>query len=127
LNPHPEDGWHESAVVGPAIIAGLRQVQLDRGVPRTLVYDRTLYLMAFVLLCGLICNFFIKPVHEKHWMSDEELVRERALQREDRTAADAETAARGGFGIGGVLAGLAVGIPFCIGLYIALQKAPALF
>jgi hypothetical protein len=60
-------------------------------------------------------------------MSDEDLVRERTLLREDRVTADAQTAARGAFGLGGVLAWLAVGVPFLIGLYIALEKAAALF
>jgi hypothetical protein len=60
-------------------------------------------------------------------MSDEELARERSLQHEDRVAADAETAARGQFGVGGVLAWVAVGVPFGIGLYIAIKKAAALF
>jgi MFS family permease len=118
--------WSVAGVVGPAIIAGIRQFQLDHGVPHDRVYDITLYIMAFLLLCGFICNFFVRPVHEKHWMTDEEVARERALLREDRVAADAETAARGSFGIIGVLAWLAVGVPFLIGLYIALSKAAAL-
>jgi MFS family permease len=118
--------WSAAGIVGPAIIAGLRQVQLDHGVARNLVYDRTLYIMAFLLFCGLICNFFIKPVDKKYWMTDDELAAERALQHEDRISGDAQSAARGSFGIGGVLAWLAVGIPFCIGLLIALQKAVAL-
>ena len=42
-------------------------------------------------------------------------------------AGGAQAAARGGFGSIGALAWLAVGIPFGIGLYIALQKAAALF
>jgi MFS family permease len=119
--------WSVAGVVGPALIAGLRQFEIDHGVAHNLVYDVTLYVMAFLLLCGLVCNFFIKPVHERHWMSDEELARERTLQREDRMSAGAESAARGSFGFGGVLAWLAVGIPFLIGLYIALDKAAALF
>ena len=118
--------WSVAGVVGPALIAGLRQFQIDHGVAHNPVYDVTLYIMAVLLFCGLICNFFIKPVDKKHWMSDKELARERALQREDRKAAGAEIAARGGFGIAGVLAWLAVGIPFGIGLFIALQKAAAL-
>jgi len=60
-------------------------------------------------------------------MTEQELARERALQREDRASEGAERAARGRFGITGVLAWLAVGVPFCIGLSIALQKAAALF
>ena len=119
--------WSVAGVVGPALIAGLRQAQLAAGVPSHFVYDRTLYIMAFLLFCGLICNAMVRPVHEKHYMSDAELARERALQREDRTAAGAELAARGGFGAVGALAWLAVGVPFLIGLYIALAKAAALF
>ncbi|HUC65885.1 MAG TPA: OFA family MFS transporter [Stellaceae bacterium] len=119
--------WSVAGVVGPALIAELRQFELDHGVAHNLVYDVTLYIMAALLFCGLVCNFFVKPVHEKHHMDTEELARERALQREDRISASAETAARGSFGGGGVLAWLAVGVPFCAGLYIALTKAAALF
>jgi len=119
--------WSVAGVVGPALIASLRQFELDHGVAHNLIYDVTLYVMAFLLFCGLVCNFFVKPVDNKHWMNDLELARERALQREDQKAAGAEFAARGNFGIGGVLAWLAVGIPFGIGLFIALQKAAALF
>jgi MFS family permease len=119
--------WSVAGVAGPALIAGLRQFQIDHGVAHNLVYDVTLYIMGFLLLCGLVCNFFIRPVDKKYWMTDEELGRERALQREDRAVARAEAAARGGFGVIGVLAWLAVAIPFCVGLFIALQKAAALF
>ena len=105
----------------------MRQVQLDNGVPKNLVYDGTLYVMAGLLFCGLICNLLIRPVHEAHFMTDEELGRERALQHEAEVAGGAETAARGGFGLLGLVAWLAVGVPFAIGLYIALQKAAALF
>ena len=119
--------WSVAGVVGPSLIAGLRQFEIDHGVAHNLIYDITLYIMAVLLFGGLICNFFVKPVHEKHWMNDEELARERALLHEDRLAANADTAARGTFGIGGVLAWLAVGVPFFIGLYIAIDKAAALF
>lgn len=119
--------WSVAGVAGPALIASLRQFEIDHGVAHNLIYDVTLYVMAFLLFCGLVCNFFVKPVHEKHWMDNQELARERALQHEDQKAAGAESAARGSFGVAGVLAWLAVGIPFCIGLFIALQKAVALF
>jgi len=118
--------WSVAGVAGPMLIAALRQAQLDSGVPKNLVYDGTLYIMAGLLAVGLICNLLIRPVHGKHYMTDEALLRERSLQHEDMAATDAETAARGGFGILGVVAWLAVGVPFAIGLYIALQKAAAL-
>jgi MFS family permease len=119
--------WSAAGVIGPFLIAAIRQTQLDSGVAKTLVYDRTLYIMAFLLLLGLICNALVRPVKDSVFMTEDELARERSLQHEDRITASAETAARGGFGIGGVLAWLAVGVPFLIGLYIALAKAAALF
>jgi len=118
--------WSVAGVAGPMLIAAARQTQLDHGVPKALVYDGTLYLMAGLLFVGLICNLLIRPVGEKHQMTAEALAREEALLHETTAAAAAETAARGGFGLIGVLAWLAVGIPFAIGLLIALQKAAAL-
>ena len=119
--------WSVAGVAGPALIAALRQAQLDNGVPKNLVYDGTLYVMAGLLFCGLICNLLIRPVNASHFMTDDELSAERALQHDAEAAGGAETAARGGFGLLGVIAWLAVGIPFAIGLIIALQKAAALF
>ncbi|MEO6800943.1 MAG: OFA family MFS transporter [Rhodanobacter sp.] len=119
--------WSAAGIIGPFLIAAIRQAQIDSGVAKTLVYDRTLYIMAVLLLLGLICNALVKPVKETHYMSDAELANERALQHEHHVAANAETSARGSFGVVGTLAWLAVGIPFLIGLYIALAKAAALF
>ncbi len=53
--------WSVAGVVGPAIIAGLREVQLANGVPKNLVYDGTLYIMAGLLLIGLISNALVRP------------------------------------------------------------------
>ena len=119
--------WSVAGVVGPVLIANLRQFQLDHGVAKTQVYNITLYIMAGLLLVGVICNFFVKPVDPKYQMTDEEIARERALLNEDRVAANASAAARGSFGAVGIIAWLAVGIPFFIGLVIAIQKAAGLF
>jgi MFS family permease len=119
--------WSAAGVIGPFLIANLRQFEINHGVAHARVYDITLYIMAFLLFCGLICNAFVKPVDSKYLMSAEEVARERALLHEDRVAADADKAARGSFGIAGVLAWSAVGIPFLIGLYIAIAKAAVLF
>ena len=73
--------WSVAGVAGPALIAGIRQFQIDHGVPHNHVYDVTLYLMALLLFCGLVCNFFIKPVHEKHHATDDELARGRDPRR----------------------------------------------
>jgi len=119
--------WSVAGVVGPALIAGLRDTQLAHGVARNLVYDRTLYIMAGVLLVGQVCNLFVRPVNEKNYMTDDELAHERALQREDHAAANATTAAQGAFGWLGAGAWLVVGIPFLIALSIAIKSAATLF
>lgn len=118
--------WSAAGVVGPALIASLRQVQLDAGVAHNKIYDRTLYIMAGLLLIGFVCNLLVRPVSEKHLMSDAELAHERALQKEDREDPNASRAARGTFGLVGAIVWLAVAIPFGVGVYIALQKALAL-
>lgn len=119
--------WSAAGIVGPLMIAALREAQLNAGLEASQVYDRTLYIMAGLLLLGLICNLLVRPVKAEHHMSDDEVERERALQHDDSASVNAETAARGRFGVGGVLAWLGVGVPFLIGLYIALAKAAALF
>ena len=118
--------WSVAGVVGPALIAKLREAQLAAGIPKNLVYDRTLYIMAALLFVGFVCNLLVRPVNPKYYMSPEQLAKERSLQREVReTAADVAVAPGAA---GPLVAGawLAVGIPFLIGLYIALQKAAAL-
>lgn len=119
--------WTAAGLIGPLIIAALREAQLKAGVEPALVYDRTLYIMAGLLFLGLICNALVRPVKESDQMSAEEVAHERSLQHDDSVSGSAETAARGKFGVGGVLAWLGVGVPFLIGLYIALAKAAALF
>ena len=119
--------WSAAGLVGPLIIGALRDAQLQAGVDQALVYDRTLYIMAGLLFVGLICNALVRPVHDDHHMDDEEVARERELQNDSGVAANAETAARGQFGVTGVLCWLGVGVPFLIGLYIAIAKAAALF
>lgn len=119
--------WSVAGVAGPALIAGLRDAQLAHGVPKNLVYDDTLYIMAGLLFVGFICNLLVRPVNENNYMTDEELAHERALQHEDHAAANAATAARGSFGGLGVVAWLAVGVPFLIGLAIAIKSSAALF
>ena len=119
--------WSVAGIIGPTLIAGLRQFQIDHGVAHNLVYDITLYIMAFLLFCGLVCNFFVKPVDPKYYATEEELARERTLRHDDHTAPGAQSAARGSFGLLGVLSWLVVGIPFLIGLYIICTKVAAMF
>ncbi len=110
------------------MIAKLREAQLSHGIAKNLVYDRTLYIMAGLLFVGFICNLLVRPVDEKYLMSPEELERERSLQREAQHAAATATPYETGSAVWLLaIAWLAVGVPFIIGLYIALKKAAPLF
>ncbi|MET0505380.1 MAG: OFA family MFS transporter, partial [Luteibacter sp.] len=44
--------WSVAGVIGPVLIASIREAQLGAGVAKTLVYDRTLYILAGLLLVG---------------------------------------------------------------------------
>ncbi len=119
--------WSVAGIVGPTLISNLREFQLAHGVQKALVYDGTLYIMAGLLAVGFICNLLIRPVDPKNFMTETELAAERVRAHQAGSGEGAPDAARGAFGITGLIAWLAVGIPFAIGLWIALQKAAALF
>jgi len=111
--------WSLAGVVGPALIAGLRQSQLDHGVPKAEVYNLTLDIMAALLVVGLICNLLVRPVSARRMMIEE--------IGGAPPPASVVPAPSEPLGLKGALAWLAVGLPFAIGLFIALQKAAKLF
>src|SRR4029079_11816733 len=69
--------WSAAGIFGPVIVNYLREYQLDHGVPRAQVYDITAYILCGLLAIGVILNWMIKPVDEKHYMSEAELESER--------------------------------------------------
>ena len=120
--------WSVAGIIGPVLIANVRELQLRAGVAPSLVYDRTLYMLAGLLFIGFFCNLWVEPVHDRHYMTEDELETERRLTRgRTRVAADAGNAARGSLGLRGFLAWVAVGLPFWIAVWIALEKAAGLF
>ena len=122
--------WSVAGILGPVLIANVRQAQISAGVPHNLVYDRTLYILAGMLALGFVCNLLVKPVAPSNHMTPDELARERGLQHEASASGRpvaVEGVGNGAFGLVGLLAWLGVGTPFVIGVYIALSKAVALF
>jgi MFS family permease len=117
--------WSAAGIFGPVIVNYVREYQLDHGVPRAQVYDITAYILCGLLAIGVICNAMIKPVAEKHYMSDAELEAERRRGHEGgslQSGAPADTPAALG-----LAAWLAVGIPLAWGVWITLEKAFVLF
>jgi MFS family permease len=121
--------WSTAGIIGPVVVNYLREFQLAAGVPRDRLYDSTMYILCAMLAGGLICNFLIKPVSPKWYMSEAEVAK---LQ-----AAGAKSAAaiqHGSFGIGrggldakAALFWLFVGIPLAWGVWKTLLSAAKIF
>ena len=123
--------WSTAGVLGPYVVNSLRDSQIESGVPKALVYDNTMYILAGFLLVGLICNLLVRPVAGHFFMSAEQLAYERKLAHERAEGVSVSGLATGGVsggsGAAALLAWLAVGIPLAIGILITLQKAANLF
>ncbi|WP_420963016.1 OFA family MFS transporter [Brucella sp. IR073] len=120
--------WATAGIVGPVVVNYIREFQIDAGVPRELVYNFTMYILAGMLALGFLANLFVKPLSEKWFMSDAEVA---ALQAKSAAAAAGPT---GSFGIGtggldtkAALAWAAVGIPILWGVWVTFQKSIVLF
>jgi len=119
--------WATAGIIGPVVVNYIREFQLRAGIPPDQVYDFTMYILAGMLVLGLIANMLVRPLPAKWFMSDEEVA---ALQA--KTAAQAGPTGSFGIGTGGLdakaaLAWAAVGIPILWGVWITLQKTAALF
>jgi MFS family permease len=121
--------WSTAGIIGPVVVNYIREAQLAAGVPRDHLYDFTIYILCGMLIIGLICNFLVKPVNPKWYMSGDEVAKLRAA-----SAKSTAGTASGSFGIGkGGLDWKAavfwafVGIPLAWGVWITLKSAAALF
>jgi MFS family permease len=57
--------WSVAAVLGPQLVNYSSTYRIEHGVPRAQAYNLTMYLMAGLLLAGLLCNLLVRPVDER--------------------------------------------------------------
>lgn len=57
--------WSMAAVLGPQLITYISAYQINHGVPRGRAYNVTMYVMAAILLAGLVANLCVRPVDER--------------------------------------------------------------
>jgi len=119
--------WSTAGIIGPVIVNYIREYEKAAGVPADRFYDVTLYVLAGLLVLGLIANSLVRPVAERWYMRQEDVL---ALQ--PRTAGT--TLGTGSFGIGrggldakSALAWLLVGGPIAWGVWVTIAKASVLF
>jgi MFS family permease len=122
--------WSVAGILGPVVVNYIREYQLARGVPPAQAYNTTLYLLAGLLLIGLLCNLLVRPVADRHYMSDAQLAAEREKGHENVAARDGTAGAPAvvaaiapRFTVGVALAWLAVGLPLAWGVWTTLTKA----
>jgi MFS family permease len=121
--------WSVAGVLGPVVVNYIREYQLARGLPPDQAYNMTMYVLAAFLLVGLVCNLLVRPVADRHFMSEDELAAERAKAHEAAPAVGAGqgAAARSSSPLAVALAWIAVGLPLLWGIWMTLAKALPLF
>ena len=122
--------WATAGVLGPVVVNYMREYQLALGLPREQVYNQTMYILAGMLVIGLVCNLLVRPLADKWFMTDAELAAEKRLAHEKSAASEAASARQAHDSVSPavlVLAWAAVGLPLAWGVYRTLQSVAKFF
>jgi MFS family permease len=57
--------WSAAGIFGPVLVNYIREYQIGHGVPKAQAYDVTMFIMAGLLVIGLFCNLFVRPVNPR--------------------------------------------------------------
>ncbi len=96
--------------------------------PRDQLYNSTMYVLCGMLVIGLICNYLVKPVDPKWYMSQDEVAKlQAATAQSGAGAAGSFGIGKGGFDAQAALFWAFVGIPLAWGIWITLQSAAKIF
>jgi len=60
--------WSAAGIAGPVAVNYIREYQITHGVAKADAYNITMYLMAILLVVGLVCNLAVKALNERHYM-----------------------------------------------------------
>ena len=127
--------WSTAGVLGPVLVSFISQRALQAGVAKANVYDQTLYVMAGLLVVGLVANLLIRPLSARWFMAPAELAAVQGGQPPivpgATMAVPPATAGTSGIGLGGLTAAAAVAwlcviLPLCYGLYMTLTGVAGL-
>lgn len=123
--------WAAAGILGPSVIAFIREAQIESGIPPAQAYNTTLYILAGMLVIGMLCNLLVRPVAAHHFMTEEELERERMLAHESGHGAPIPAtlswhASPASWRLVAV-AWLLVGVPMLWAVWRTLSTAAALF
>ena len=122
--------WSTAGVLGPVLVNYIREYQLGAGVPPAQAYNVTMYVLAGLLALGLMCNLLVRPVKERHYMTEETPAAPSGTPGSTVRGTKFETGAKarnGSSSLTVAAAWLAVGIPLAYGLWTTIQQTTVLF
>jgi MFS family permease len=122
--------WSTAGILGPVLVNYLRESQIARGVAPGDSYRLTMWILAGLLALGFLANLLVRPVASRHFMSDEELARERAMGSETPGGAapaplESVPPSRASW-IAAAAAWTGIGLPLAWGIWKTVEKALAL-
>jgi MFS family permease len=65
--------WSMAAVLGPQLVNYISTYRIEHGTARAQAYNATMYLMAGLLLVGLVCNLLVRPVEKRFHYQEADL------------------------------------------------------
>jgi MFS family permease len=119
--------WSVAGIVGPVVVNYIREFQLARGLPADEAYGFTMYVLAAMLLGGLLCNMLIGPVARRHHMTAAQLATERARSRDQLVSPPADPGTPRARWFLLVAAWTAIALPLAWGVWVTLSKSLPLF
>jgi len=112
--------WSTAGIIGPVLVNYIREAELAAGIPKQQVYDFTLYILAGLLVLGLIANALVKTQIPKP---------KSQTPRSDPGSRNPDPGMRGAaaFSLRAATAWAAVGLPLAWGTWVTLTQAFVLF
>jgi MFS family permease len=66
--------WSAAGIIGPLIVNGILDHYVENHMPKQDAYPLILHIMCGLLVVGFIANLLVRPVDEKYWLKDKNIV-----------------------------------------------------
>jgi MFS family permease len=118
--------WSVAGVLGPVLVNYWNEYQVKAGTPRQRAYDQTMYILAGLLVAGLICNLLVRPVAQQ-WFRDSEQKGPGSENNLSACLSSDEVSSAASVNAWLVPFWLLVLVPLGWGVWVTLQQAAVLF